>query len=136
MDGLFFRSKYKVMRRHHERLLVSPNPDLASDRFLRRLRAARRTWILRNFCMFFLYAALISAVTSFLLGQLGEFAQWFEPLRTLLGLASSVSLVFLLGLVACNHYLGLLDVELYYYSAEARGAAPGTTLQSPTTGLK
>lgn len=136
MAGLFFHSKYAVMRRHHERLLSSPHPESASDRFLRRIHAARRIWILRGFCLFFLYAALISAVTSFVLGQLGEFARWFEPLRTLLGLASSVSLVFLLGLLACNHYLGLLDIELYYYSAEARLALRAASLQSPTTALK
>jgi hypothetical protein len=114
------QNRYALFAEHDRRLRESPNPEAAAGKFHRRVRRAKRATALRLAFFIGLYFSIVAASVSFIARQAGMLAE-LEFLMTLLApIASSLAFAFVAGIFLINRYLNLLEVDLYYYSAEQR----------------
>ena len=124
MMRLLLRSKYDVFERHHERLRRGPDPIQARVAFRNRLIACRRVNRIRVALYGVVYFAVAAAVVGFLLQRVPESQNLRSILDLVAGVASSLTILAFAGILAANRFLNLADIELHYYSAEARLERP------------
>jgi hypothetical protein len=124
VPALILRSKYAVFREHEQRVRMRPQPEAARQNFEAQARRAERVMGVRMGLYVLLYFGLVAAVLSFLLKELDALAALGRLLQTLAGLTSSLAFVAAAGILACNRYLALADVQLHFWAAEARLPVP------------
>lgn len=120
MPPLMFRAKYDVFEDHHARLRDDPDPDAAARRFSRRLRQAKVVNRIRVGLYVLAYFSLTTTALVFLIQFVGGSGVLQHAVRLAGSVSSTLAIVAIAGVVVCSRYLGLADVELYFFSAESR----------------
>jgi hypothetical protein len=124
MLRLLLKPKYQLYETHHRRLRQAPEPEHAAGRFDARLVKAGRVNTARIGFYAVAYFAAVAAVLSFLVKDVAGTTTLSEAVQLLAGLTSSVTILAFGGVLVCNRYLALADVELGFYSAESRMRPP------------
>lgn len=120
MPPLLFRTKYDVFEDHHARLRDAPDPAAADRRFRRRLRHAKTVNGIRLGLYVVAYFSLAATALTFLIQFVGGPGVLGEAVRVAGSVSSTMAIVAIAGVFACGRYLGLADVELYFFSMESR----------------
>jgi uncharacterized membrane protein (DUF485 family) len=115
--------KWKLFLKHHERIVTRPDPLAAKGKFMRRVAASKRVGLVRTGFFIGLYFSFIAAALGFVLDWLNVAAS--SLLALLQAVFSSLTVVFIAGIFICSRYLSYLEIDLHYYSAEARLTHPG-----------
>lgn len=123
MPPLLFRAKYDVFEDHHARLRDDPDPAAAGRRFGRRLRQAKVVNRVRAGLYAVVYFSLVATALVFLLRFLDVLVALRDALELAASVSSSIAILAVAGVFVCGRYLGLADVELYFYSMESRMAS-------------
>lgn len=112
--------KHELFRRHHERLSSRPDPALASRRFEQRLAFMQKVHGFRIAFFVALYFASATTAAGFLLRAVGDPFGIGAILGLLVSITSSLTALFLLGVLVTTRIVSWTEVELHYYSQETR----------------
>ena len=96
--------------------------------FQRRLKQARQVHNVRVACYVGLYFAFAAATVGVILARLPALEKVRSLTELVAGLASSLTIAFLVGVFLTNRFQGLVEIELHYYSEESRMKPPETDL--------
>lgn len=123
MPPLWFRAKYDVFEGHHARLRDAPDPAAADRRFRRRLQHAKTVNHVRLGLYVVAYFGLAATGLAFLIQFVGGPGVLGEAVRVAGSVSSTMAVVAIAGVLVCGRYLGLVDVELHFFSIESRMTA-------------
>lgn len=121
MPGLsyFLKPRFELYRLHHQRLRTAPQPAEAKLKFEKRLGQARRTHRVRAIFFLGIYFSIVAAAVTWILRFTG-FEEATAILTVIGTVLSSMTAVFVAGVFVCTRFLSYMEVDLIFYSQEAR----------------
>ncbi|HLE48118.1 MAG TPA: hypothetical protein VI818_07465 [Candidatus Thermoplasmatota archaeon] len=117
---LLLEAKHRLFAKHHERLAAKQDPVAAEAAFRRRLRQMREAHAIRLGCYVGLYFTAVAAIVGVALARSPALSDVRSLLEFVAGISSSLTILFLGGVFLANRFEGLAEIELHFYSDEAR----------------
>jgi hypothetical protein len=120
MPPYLLRPRHRLFEEYDQRLRQAPDPAAAQISFERRLRDMRRGYRIRGIAFGGLYFSAATTAVGVALRNVAAYQDLRGILDAIAGLTSSLTVIFLALIFLTGRYIAHLEVELLYYSMEAR----------------
>lgn len=114
------KPRWMLIQEHHERLQTTPKPMQAAASFKQGARRSMRLSVVRIICFVGSYLAAGLAALSVLLDFFPTPPSLTRGLDALQATSSSLTVLFVVGVLVSGRLLRHLEMDLVFYSAETR----------------